>query len=582
MTNRDFKNKVDKEIPQLVLDYLTAEEDIHFNLETLSNSIFTKVYFRLFPFLELFLIISTIIQFSGIDLFFIILILVIVGFLLLGIALEKSTLGKDEYQLIISNKAIYLMCFGDLERVELISIKAILVKEDKRFGRVLGSGTIYFVWDIGTSLSIGRKPLNARINIKGVPDLYSNLKIIESIFMHFGNVRKRCEKISSEKGIDNYYEFKPSQEVSSNLKRRIIISNIGQIIFWILSAISIIFLFSINRIVWYISFLIFMLSLVVIVIELTANLPFRRVNVFWEKRLQIHNKKLVLGKKEKSYEFKFNPKLQLEPRIVNYRNSFIGTITCQESPNSSPKLKLGPYKNYTQVLETLYMTLLLWKDNQNLILSKNEIDDLRKSPSDFKSQRLKSKIEGKIIKWSDFKEISLDSIVLPSDKIQEIQKRLNSNEQILISYRATIKLNIKVIKIIFSFISIIIAIVLWILYFYLKLDDLYSTIIFVTAFLLPIFGLVMIYTEYEIKRSSYIFTNQKILIVFIRKIIDIPYDDFSRVNLKEKRLSNTIFIIPKPTSKYRQDVSIEYVPKESDLYEKILFLKDNYKKWKWK
>lgn len=580
MTISNSEEKGGSVIPKQLLDNLSTNEDILFCVNT--KSVMGMVTFTKFfiPIMDLVFILTLFIFYllRGanwlLDNLLVFLMPVVAG--IAGwLYITKTSFGKTSHTLLITNKSVLLLQkynhSEDLEKIDLFSIEAIISRKNKSLRGHTDSGIIDFVWNMGKALSLGKQ--YSRINrttIRNVPNIAENLKVIESIFFHFGNIYKKWEKIKSDMKIKIPYEIKPSAEIHSRINRNVKIYNVVQIFCWIFLIMGLIVLFIPNRIVWLVSLLIIALSGSLILTDLIINFNLRKVKVSQDNTLQLYESKAIVLHNGNSVSFNFNPDLQLDFIILRYKKdySFIGTIKIKLSSHSSLKTKIGPYKDYLQNLEIIYLNYLLWKHNHKLLLTKEKLDKLSTIYLEPDNQGLKSKQEKTIISWNDFQDIPLDSILIPDDKILEIRNHLNPNERILTTYKP----HVKNYKIIIPFILLIIGLISFILRW---LMDLY--ILILPGILITFMAALFLYSETSIKNSLFVFTDQRLIATYSRKITYRFYNDMASIILEEKKKHNTLIITAKPSSKEDQeevrDINLVYLPKESQLYEMLLFLK---------
>ena len=585
MTIPSSEEKGGSVIPKQVLDNLSTNEDILFNINTkFVKGIVTLTKFSI-PIMELVFILSIFVIYllRGVNWFSDNLqILMSVMLVVVGIAfwlyVTKSSFGKTSYLLLITNKSVLLLQkynhSEDLEKIDLFSIEAIISRKNKTLGAHTDSGTIDFIWNMGKALSLGKPYYRInRTTIRNVPNITKNMKVIESIFFHFGNIYEKWEKIKSDKKIKIPYEIKPSAEVHSKINRNVKIYNVVHIFCWIFLIMGLIVLFIPNRIVWLISLLIIALSVSSILTDLRTNFNLRKVRVSQDNTLQLYENKAIVLHNGNSVSFNFNPDLQLDFIILRYRfakkdYSFIGTIKIKSSSHSSLKRKIGPYKDYLQNLEIIYLNYLVWKNNHKLLLTKEMLVKLSTIYLQPDNQNLKSKQEKIIISWKNFQDIPLDSILIPENKILEIRNHFNLNERILTTYKP----QFKNYKIIIPLILLIIGIISFILGWIMDL-----TILIIPGMILILMPGLVLSSETRIKNSLFIFTTLRLIAVYKNKITYRFYNDIASIILKEKKKHNTIIITAKPSSKEDpediRDITLFYLLKESQLYEKLLFLK---------
>jgi len=583
MTTPNSEEKGGSVILKQMLDNLSTNEDILFNINT--KSVMSMVRFTKFfiPIMDLVFILTIFIFYllRGANWLLdnlLIFVMPVVAGIAGWIYITKSSFGKTSHTILITNKSVLLLQrynhSEDLEKIDLFSIEAIISRKNKTSRDNKDSGTIDFIWNMGKALSLGKQ--YSRINrttIRNVPNITENLKVIESIFFHFGNIYKKWEKIKSDMKIKIPYEIKPSAEIHSRINRNVKIYNVVQIFCWIFLIMGLIVLFIPNRIVWLISLLIITLCVSLILTDLSTNFNLRKVRVSQDNTLQLYESKAIVLHNGNSVSFIFNPDLQLDFIIFRYRfakkdYSFIGTIKIKSASHSSLKTKIGPYKDYLQNLEIIYLNYLLWKYNHKLLLTKEKLDKLSTIYLEPDNQGLKSKQEKPVISWNDFQKIPLDSILIPDDKILEIRNHLNLNERILTTYKPQVKnykISIPFILLIIGLISLILG---WIM-------D--SFILLLPGMLFTLMAPLFLYSEISIKNSLFIFTNQRTIATYSKKITYRFYNDIASIILEEKKKYNTLIITAKPSSKEDpediRDINLAYLPKESQLYEMLLFLK---------
>ncbi|MFX1259739.1 MAG: hypothetical protein ACFFAN_17945 [Promethearchaeota archaeon] len=178
------------------------------------------------------------------------------------------------------------------------------------------------------------------------------------------------------------------------------------------------------------------------------------------------------------------------------------------------------------------------------------------------------------IEHSSYQELSVQMI-------EPFLKYCNPDEEILLSFKPQISIQNYILMIIVGFLSLIL------LFFMLSFIIMFFIILFVIVFLLALLGvavgmtmLCMLPSILLMKKSNFIFTNQKLIANYGKDYLMIPYINIKSIKPIKKRTyyDVEISLIHDLDSNPFTDKSliyIEHVPINSDILEKITTIRNN-------
>ena len=303
-----------------------------------------------------------------------------------------------------------------------------------------------------------------------------------------------------------------------------------------------------------------------------------------DMELEIKENEIIIEAKTNKLNLNFSEKMMV--KLLRCRDftqpskkkvSLIGTLHIKANYKSSTGWKFGPIKSYLKLFEVFNLSLLNWKARKGLLFSLNYLERL-KTPKD--KYTIRSDLKQRKFLTEFEKKKLLKPITLSPELKQSIQNYVNPNENILFFYKPEIQIRKTLFK---GFLGIISLILSFFVIFLNPFDSFMSSIILFMIFLLiGLFGILSLFTLHGLlflKKSNYIFTDQKILIKYSEKILMTPYNNISlitpnkrnniiQINLKQD-LENNPFI-------RKAVITIPFNPNNKKLIQQIRFLQKKY------
>ncbi len=590
----DEENDYDKEVPANIQNNLSADEIILYKSKGFNNPSSTKFIKFAVPILQIAIIIELLILFQIVkrEIDMIINIFIFGSSILMWIYwvfLVKLNILSSINYFIFSNRAVYVYHHSrrffssnkseTLEKIELSSLKAILLRKLKKKKDLVPNGLIDFIYPKESNLKFITDPTN-RMAIGETNDVLLKYNIIESIMWVYQDVKGRIDTIIKELNLSKPPEISPTSQECIRLKKRVrnhnIVLGIGILNFIFCT----IFISLGNNIVSLICIFGIIASLTLVIFIASFDIHIRQVVPSSDGMIQITPEGLKYINEKRTIIFNFNSNIGFDFKIIPNKMSenftYIGTITIQSFDNPDLKVKFGPTIEIIKVLELLYLSYLSWKNHHQLLLNEEEILSLRNQKSMVKS---KESIKRKIDSSPIVDTISSQKFGLSEEQEDNVKKVLNTNEKVLTIYQHERKTYILLIYlIIFSVGVILILFSIWsVLEFLFMMPNFVITFTF--GMTIIIFTTISLYNYVFINRI-YIFTNQKLILKIFKKYYQVPYKDISIILLNEGRKSNVIHVNFNADSeiKVRRKINNISLPikKESDLYDKIISYKKSF------
>ena len=244
-----------------------------------------------------------------------------------------------------------------------------------------------------------------------------------------------------------------------------------------------------------------------------------------------------------------------------YRNLYLPNYPTKiwiTPSHDSQKIKFGSTRNYIEICEMVYLKLLSWKFTNGFLLDKTDLIYLQKNQAYKKPELNLGEIE------NDFKTFKISQ-----DLIQPFEKVIDKNEKILFVYFPK---NFFLKMVLFFFIFFIILIIS---NYILELVFGYSFGLFILIFTLLV--VVILISASLLKTGNYLFTSQKMIVKFGKKICFAFYSDISKIicNLEKNRECIEIYFKNKINGDCikREIEFLEILPPNSlKIFEKLKYL----------
>ncbi|MHA1230315.1 MAG: hypothetical protein ACTSRP_11775 [Candidatus Helarchaeota archaeon] len=450
------------------------------------------------------------------------------------------------------------------------------------------------------------------ISLRGVPHLSEVRKIIESILYEYGNIEQRFNDICLKSGYQIPLKLNISQKRLEEYARRkstlviyaiisiaimaivlIILNSLVpeflSTIFGELDSFSILFTSIFNMIVIFIfgAFIITFLS---------ERYKISKIIADKDSILTINSDNVLLEKKGMSIELPYTNELVLKyfkviesfkTQNVDWETDYDG-IEFKEISKGGRSLKFGPIDNFPEIYEFIFCYLLLRKKHSGELLNKEQIEKVV-------IENKASHILEKELELYQFKEDQIDVLYesipaeLKNELILTLKPYLDPKEEILLHYKPKIYYTKSIISIAIG------VIMIWILFWltiYIELTENYEylgwLLMMVIVVIFPFFFCCIEICQIPglavLRKSDYIFTNQKVIIKYGSKICIIPYNNIEsviqyrvgfliKVNQIQLNLKQEMDTIP---FLIKNIITIPHVPLDNDLAKRIGYLKYKY------
>jgi len=271
--------------------------------------------------------------------------------------------------------------------------------------------------------------------------------------------------------------------------------------------------------------------------------------------IKIYGNKVIFinGNKEQAIEFKDVFTLLYESK------NLIITLSEERLKNL---IKFGPFENFLEILELLYLKFLNWKLNEELLLDFKEILNLQKKES------IQSLDERKIKSLYKLKSTNFSK-----NDFMPFCEYIGEDEEILLNYFSR-----EFFKFIFSIVisSLSFVYLFFVVFSYINLNQ--SNIIIFFGFFLIVLILI---TSLQLKKPvRYVFTSQKFIRQNKKKILCIQYNEINAITHIDKLRGQEIQIHLKKPIKDTEIGEINKIIfnslKKSDIFMKILNIRRSY------
>ncbi|TFF97759.1 MAG: hypothetical protein EU547_03435 [Promethearchaeota archaeon] len=525
-----------------------------------------------------------------------------------------SDYKKDQY-ILITDKYFRILTYWSQKKMEYlneITLKSIIgINYDKSLLDSRGDyGDVELIQEIDSPNSrdqVIAKSGNANPiwELKNIPNFKQFQITFESILYEFGSFKSKWEEIEKKFNLN----FPIEVPISGEKLRKVNNRRIKLIIFSILIPLicggifSLSFIFPLNYET--IGGLGIILGMVIyfIVPYLGIFLPIGFIieAFFIQKRKSSRNSKLIFDGSRILYEKENNLKeipitnhtMVIYEKIekplnslIKWHNNIDGLLLFPVD-EANEKIRFGPIENFPQIYCGLIHQLLSWKAKMGILYNRNQLEN------QIKRYEIETKTRKHRLRYSD---LSLEQKREYSFKTEEpstsIQKKfgqyLKLNDKVLLSYKPSINFFVNIIGILISILFGVIS-----FYYILTLTDWndFISILLIIPVMLIIIGLSIaiidqiskINTKLEQNKSLFIFTSEKIF-----KSSKYSHSVINYKNLREIGKSRRYFqyktysvkIYFKSAINHTYSLSIEYIPNENQLVEKIRYLHKNIDKYK--
>ncbi|MFX0076416.1 MAG: hypothetical protein ACFE96_13325 [Candidatus Hermodarchaeota archaeon] len=575
------KNNNDNLIPEQIKDNISSTETVLFQ----TNWHYTSKFYKISIYSVLVMMIFTVISFlyailrgSEIlgDFWSIFLIVLPLAFITFLFTFRKSRLRK-EFFLVITNEKIHMLMeqgrVTSVDSIRLTSIKSIIFKKKWTLRKNRVYSKIILITD---DLKRYQKNKIVLQNIQNLPDIYKRL---ESILWNYANIRERIHMLYDKHRIKLPFIFKIEQKTFQRYTRYRSIVEVLFIISIIVIGMGIVFIFLNFEFIVNLGFLLFGSAFAVMFLVYRTILN----NLITPKdnQLILEKDKINLKRGEGPETLYFNELVYLDfHQTQDLKKSptgsfeVVGAIVIKESLNSSKKIKFGPIFDFYKFLEIIYLHILNWKGEKGFILGKEQIQDIM--------TKVEPKISQTIVQEPIM--IKLEESYIDDEIMVHVQNYLESDEKIVFTYKPIVNLTRQIffsILAIFSFI---------LLYLSIQLSYTFNSInIFVITIFTLIFpiayGMVALCSLPGIimeKKTLYIFTNQKMIIKFPKQFVITKINNIASINRTNRRKKYHLQINLKAeisNSPYidKSSITIQNIPKENNLLEKMKYLREKMK-----
>ncbi len=587
-------------LPQKVVDNLAPDEKIFLRIESVSITSTTKMnktMMYLMIIMALFVPISVVLipmirgrtlVFGG---SFLIIMLIIPVFLIMFLFIFKKRgfAGPRKRLLFITNKKLLgyslEMGFENLTATDLSSLRGVFFERNKDATINEDIGKIVFV-----SETFGLYAKEKYV-LENVENFVTISRKIESIFFHFKNLKdKKFEPTSHkfESPPELWDKCKQTYFKNKSILLLGIILTIGGILLLVLTfdlftTLSILLVLPVS------------VGFTMIMMGSMSFYQIRKVFTDTNKNDQIivEKDKVILKTESGEHSYAFSENFSLDftrsrdfsqklPKTRNTQRTLpsIGTIIFDVSENSREGVKAGPFKNYIDIIETIYLNLLAWEYDHGLLLNENNLTDFREELT-----------PAQIAKVEELKRVQTESAlatpITPIDRssplYETFKQYLDPNEEILLEYRPEVNVKSIVMKLIIG-IAAVIGIFVGLQSMFVFNSILIGIVpLFVLIFpmMLGCFACMTLPGALMEKKSCYVFTNRKIMIQYPKRFLITPLSNIESLDRMERKQYYYVqirLIKELPGSPYidKKVIFIHKVPKTSDLIDKIKYIKNKY------
>jgi len=307
-------------------------------------------------------------------------------FIFIFFMFRKSPFRK-EFCLVITDKKLYLYTkagrVDSIDSIDLTSIKAALFKKKRYIKKNEDIGKIVLI-----SNDLNKVHKN-KIEIQNIKNLKFAYQKLESILWHFGNLKERINMFKSKNNIHLPYTFEIEQQTFNRYTRYRRIFDYLIIICIIAIGIGFIGIFLQFNFMIIVIFILFGGGFVGLFVYYRYMIS--KVLTPLGNQFNLEESNVKLNGDEFSNIIPLSDEINLDyVQLPDFKKSstgsfeVVGAVIIKESLDSSKMIKFGPIFKFYDFLEVIYLSILNWKGEQRLLLTKEQLQTIKKEEIKFK------------------------------------------------------------------------------------------------------------------------------------------------------------------------------------------------------
>ncbi len=307
--------------------------------------------------------------------------------------------------------------------------------------------------------------------------------------------------------------------------------------------------------------------------ELDIHLPFIFSDLNLSSTIELYNDKILYKKDDSRLEIPFSQEFYMTYQPWTKKSGFIHIRPFYDS-KENVKFKLN--EDYLKIMELIYLYFLSWKNDKRLLLDEKTIEKVQ-----VKSAGLTP--EHNIV---EEKTLIMNHIDDDREVLDSFRNYIKKDEKILFSYLPNPKI-ITIISLSILIIAGMFSVVFFTIFmhdppfedFFLGVGIMLGSLMFGMIF--GIMGPCFFAMYVSSKFTKYVFTSENIIVKHFSKFESIPYNNISTITYQDrKKVQHIQIVLKRPIvrkqGQERRMLNLVFVPKELNLYEKILRLKKEH------